>query len=87
MTDACATFEPSLIIAINVTGDAAIRTADMDCETLMVDVPIEVAAEEAEQMLLGDGPGFRRAYDRAYQRTREALQAANLWKEYNWTRR
>lgn len=87
LTDACSTFEPSLIIAINVTGDAAIRTADMHCETLVVDVPIDVAAEEAEQMLLGHGLGFRQAYDRAYRHTREALQAANLWKEYNWTRR
>ena len=87
LTDACSTFNPSLMIAINVTGATAIRASDMDCETLVVDVPIDDVGEEAEQMLFGHGPMFRKAYDLAYQNTREALQAAGLWKEYNWTRR
>jgi hypothetical protein len=73
--EACKTFRPARIIAVNVTGEPSFSSRQMDCDLKEVMIP---ATEVKTDAIQGEGPDFDYAYELGYETTKKWLLAARL---------
>ncbi|MBI2189789.1 MAG: patatin-like phospholipase family protein [Acidobacteria bacterium] len=73
--EACKTFQPARIIAVNVTGEPSFSSAQMNCDLKELIVP---AANVTMEAMAGEGPEFESAYKVGYDTTKRWLSTAGL---------
>lgn len=71
--DACATFGPARLIAVNVTGQPVFHSASMDCPLVEVRVPLG-ELKSSPEVLKGEGPVFEAVYRAGYESTMAMLR-------------
>jgi hypothetical protein len=73
--EACKTFRPARIIAINVTGEQSFSSRQMNCDVKEIMI---AAAGVTTNAIQGEGPDFEHAYDLGYETTKKWLATARL---------
>jgi NTE family protein len=73
--EACKTFRPARIIAINVTGEPSFWSRQMNCEVKEIMI---AATDISTNAMQGQGPEFERAYELGYETTKKWLATTRL---------
>jgi TonB family protein len=73
--EACKTFQPARIIAINVTGESSFVSPQMNCDVKEIMIPASSITNKAME---GDGPDFENAYMVGYKTTMDWISKNGL---------
>ena len=78
ISDACLTFHPEIIIAINVTGNKSIYDKNLNCK--VIEIELETFIKNETDVILGRGPEYNSLIKDAFNKTlfRMKQKAENL---------